>query len=203
MPTREPRVVAELGRPETPEEAATRKAANSRAYRDSKTVRNLLVALGVSLLLVLGIAAIVVRPDPGPPEAVDWHAVAAQAGPAYADPALPAGWTSNAAELRTDGDTRFWYLGFVTPDDGFVALEQRPTRDAGWVEQHGDRRQLSAPASVTAGATWATYTHDGEPTGNYARVWESSGTGEQFLLYGTASEADFRTLATAIEGWTR
>ena len=41
---KQPRVVAELGRPETPDETAARKAASSAAYRSSKTVRNLVVA---------------------------------------------------------------------------------------------------------------------------------------------------------------
>ena len=45
---KQPRVVAELGRPETPDETAARKAASSAAYRSSKTVRNLVVALLVS-----------------------------------------------------------------------------------------------------------------------------------------------------------
>jgi hypothetical protein len=38
------RVVAELGRPETPEETAARKAESSRVYRSSQNFRNLIAA---------------------------------------------------------------------------------------------------------------------------------------------------------------
>jgi hypothetical protein len=42
------RVVAELGRPETPEEEAARRAENSRLYRQRKTVNNLVYSLIVT-----------------------------------------------------------------------------------------------------------------------------------------------------------
>ncbi|HYP73058.1 MAG TPA: DUF4245 domain-containing protein, partial [Microbacterium sp.] len=47
-----PRVVAELGRPETPQETADRKAASSAAYRSSKTFRNLIAALLITVAVV-------------------------------------------------------------------------------------------------------------------------------------------------------
>src|SRR3546814_6486486 len=46
------RVVAELGRPETPEETAARKAESSRIYRSSQSFRNLIAALVVTLIVV-------------------------------------------------------------------------------------------------------------------------------------------------------
>ena len=58
-----PRIVAELGRPETPEETAARRAENSLKHRQRQTVQNLILALGASLLVVLVIVLIVPRSD--------------------------------------------------------------------------------------------------------------------------------------------
>ena len=62
-PSRESRVVAELGRPETAEETAARKAENSRNHRSRQTVNNLVY----SLLATLGIVVVIVAAnDHGP-----------------------------------------------------------------------------------------------------------------------------------------
>ena len=57
-------IVAELGRPETPEETANRKAERSRLHRSNQTALNLVAALIVCLVVVLLIVLVVVRPDP-------------------------------------------------------------------------------------------------------------------------------------------
>ena len=61
MAERRGRVVAELGRPETPSETAARKAESSRVYRSSQTFRNLIAALLASVAVVLVIAFAVPR----------------------------------------------------------------------------------------------------------------------------------------------
>ena len=63
MAARPPRVVAELGRPETPEETAARQAENSLKHRQRQTVTNLVLALGASLLVVLALVLLVPRSD--------------------------------------------------------------------------------------------------------------------------------------------
>ena len=107
------RIVAELGRPETPEETAARKAENSRAHRANQTTRNLVLALLASLAIVLFAVLIVVRPTANLVAPVNYQTVAAQAQKnvteTLAAPALPAGWHSNDAELKTDsGKTVTW-----------------------------------------------------------------------------------------------
>ena len=59
-----PRVVAELGRPETPDETAARKAESSRVYRASQNTRNLVAALLVTLAVVAVIIFAVPRGAP-------------------------------------------------------------------------------------------------------------------------------------------
>ena len=96
-PDRPPRVVAELGRPETPDETAARKAENSRKHRANQTLRNLVLALLASLAVVLVLVLVVVRPDGAPRQARDYRADAtnsqAQAGQTLAAPPLPTGWS--------------------------------------------------------------------------------------------------------------
>ena len=53
MMAKSPRIVAELGRPETPDETAARKAESSRVHRESQNTRNLVAALIVTIAIVM------------------------------------------------------------------------------------------------------------------------------------------------------
>src|SRR5690606_11019766 len=102
---RVPRIVAELGRPETPEETAARKANDSRLYRERKTVNNLVYSLIVSLGLVLVIVLLVPRGTGGFADVdVDVEELAAQASPSagieLVAPTVPEGWKAKQAKLR-------------------------------------------------------------------------------------------------------
>ena len=79
MAGNEPRIVAELGRPETPQETADRRAAAAAKRRSNQTVFNLVIATVASLGVVLLLVLVVVRPDPGPAEPIDVAAIAADA----------------------------------------------------------------------------------------------------------------------------
>lgn len=200
---KEPRIVAELGRPETPEETAARKAENSRAHRANQTLRNLILSLIATVALVIVLVAVVVRPAPGGQGAVNWHTIASQVDPpgsvAAIDPVLPSGWTANAAELRYDKDnSAYWYIGFVTPKNEFIGMEQRFADDDHWVTDNLNTDHLGEPGSaVTGSQSWTIYTVTEDP-GNYATTWEATDGGGQFDLYGSASKAEFTVLATAI-----
>ena len=201
---KEPRIVAELGRPETPEETAARKAENSRNHRANQTLRNLVYSLVATVAVVIVLVAVVVRPTPDAAGTVNWHTVAAEAqipdGGAVSDPTLPDGWTANAAEIRYDKyKTAYWYIGFITPKGEFLALEQRVAADDRWLADHLSVDDLSVPTTKTTGTLdWGVYSisPDDDP-GNYATVWESSSLG-QFDLYGSATDNDFATLAAAV-----
>ncbi|MDM4763388.1 DUF4245 family protein [Galbitalea sp. SE-J8] len=196
---REPRIVAELGRPETPDETAERKAANSARYRASKTTRNLAAALVATVAIVVALVAVVVRPDPGLDLSVDWHAIAAQAGEPVVDPELPAGWTANAAEFRGSTDERYWYLGFVTPRSGFVAVEQHDAVDDDLVKHTLPDHSTGPQTQTVGGVAWQAWTApDAATAGNYARVWETTAGSTQFLVYGTADLDEFTTFVEAV-----
>lgn len=198
MAAKAPRVVAELGRPETPEETAARKAENSRRHRANQTMRNLVASLVVTVVVAAALVAIVVRPDGTPPASVDWHTIASQAGEPVLDPQLPAGWSSNAAEFRGDGDTSFWYIGFVTPDGAFLALEEHATADPSLVKDVLVQGSTGPTTTSAGGLAWSAYAAPAGATGDYTTVWESQGTTEQIMIYGTADADEFSTFADAV-----
>ena len=60
---KQPRIVAELGRPETPDETARRKAENTRKHHANQTAVNLTLSIVASLAVVLFLVLVVVRPS--------------------------------------------------------------------------------------------------------------------------------------------
>lgn len=196
-------IVAELGRPETPEEAAARRAASSRRYRESKTSINLVVALLASLAIVLVIVVIVVRPSPPPAEPVDYSYVAAQVQPGYdetiADPALPSDWRANSARITSGRDgVAEWYIGFVTPAQDFVALTQGIDANPTWLAAKLDGGLATGTATID-GVVWDIYDRrEAEDIGNLAYAMTAVVESGTIVLHGTAGDDEFRTVAAAV-----
>lgn len=202
---RPPRVVAELGRPETPEETAARRAENSMKHRQRQTVLNLVLALGASLLVVLVIVLLVPRSDTPMERDIDVVPIAEQAQVATDDdlavPELPNGWRANAAELRTsDADqVTAWYVGYLTPSDEYIGMYQgldaNPTWAAGLLA-----RTLATGTTTIGGVEWTVYDNrdSGDDVGNarYGLITEAGDS--TFVLLGTGTPEEFETLATAL-----
>jgi hypothetical protein len=202
---RPPRVVAELGRPETPEETAARKAEDSLKHRQRQTLKNLLLALGASLGLVLVIVLLVPRSDTPIDRDIDVAAVAQQAqitrDEQLAVPQLPEGWRSNAAELRASevDDITSWYIGYLTPADEFAGMYQAFDANPTWVAEQLARTIATGVVTID-GVEWTVYDNreSGADVGNarYGLVTEAGDT--TFVLIGTAPDEEFETLAAAL-----
>ncbi|GAB3607300.1 DUF4245 domain-containing protein [Conyzicola nivalis] len=196
-------IVAELGRPETPEETAARKAENSRKHRANQTLRNLVWSLVASVGLMLLIVIVVVRPDQPAREAVDFADVAEQAQPTIDEPLavpdVPAQWTANNADLGQSRDgVSTWNIGFITPSTQFIALNQGIDANPTWLLTLLDQ-QLATGTDTVDGREWTVYDNrDGDDPGNlaYAMVTESGDS--TYVLYGTADTNEFRTLAGSV-----
>jgi hypothetical protein len=197
------RIVAELGRPETAEETAARKAENSRAHRANQTTRNLILALIASLGLVLFLVLVVVRPSGDLVHAVNYRTVAAQAQTTVTDtlaaPPLPKGWTSNDAELKSDsGKTVTWYVGLITPRQQFIAIEQGIDTSDTWFGSLLGRAQATGHTTI-AGVRWTIYNQRGmSGVGNFPYSLAATIGSSHFVLHGSAGNAEFAVLATAI-----
>jgi hypothetical protein len=200
---RPPRIVAELGRPETPAETAARKAENSRAHRANQTTRNLVLALLASLLVVLATVLVVVRHDPGPAAPVNYRSVARQAQQditqTVAAPAMPKGWRANDAELKEgDGKSQTWYIGFLTPKQQFIALEEGiDTSDAWFGSLLGQIK--STGTTEIDGVRWTTYNQrTASDPGNFGYSLSATIDGARIVLHGSAGDAEFDRLASAV-----
>lgn len=202
---RPPRVVAELGRPETADERATRLATNSRNYRSRKTINNLvfslLATLGAAIVLVL----LVPRSDTPLTRLVDFNAVAEQAQPGIdvplAAPILPDGWGANVAEWRAGGGdgVSSWYIGLLTPEDEFIGLTQAVDANPTWISEQLD--DVTAADTITIeGVEWDVYRNPApaDERGNFDAALVTEAGDSSYLLIGTAPDEEFAVLAGAL-----
>ncbi len=193
-----PRVVAELGRPETPDETAARKAASSYAYRSSQTMRNLLVALGVTLIVVVAIVWAVPRGSYDDPAEVDVAAAAqtasATVGGPLIVPEMPEAWRANSA--RMEGS--MWRVVYAPDDDpGYIRVAQligaAPTAAAALVGG------VAPTGTVTIdGIEWDEYTTSASDD-NVSYALAAPAGDDTVVVYGSATPA---TTAIAAAGAT-
>lgn len=196
-------VVAELGRPETPDEIADRRAESSRRHRANQTLVNLVLAIGASLVVVVVLVLVVVRPGPSPDaNRVDYRQTASQAQAAVqtplASPALPSGWWANRAELNQPADqVTTWEIGLITPASHYVGLTQGIKADQTWVADAVHKLQPTGSRRY-GGLDWRVYDHrtaGGDV--DYALV-AASGDSTVVLTGSTATDSEFATVATAV-----
>jgi hypothetical protein len=203
QPSRAPRVVAELGRPETPEETAARRAENSRRHRSNQTLLNLLLALGASLAVVLFLVLVVVRPDGTPPPAVNYRSDAvesrAEVGHTLAAPTLPSGWKANNDGLDTGSDgVVAWTIGLITPSQEFIGVVQGVKANPTWVANQLQGTQSTGNVTIE-GVRWKVYDRrDAADAGNFAYSMSTVTGVSSIVLHGTGTNAEFATLAGAI-----
>ena len=170
MAVKPPRVVAELGRPETPEETAARKAENSRLYRARKTPNNLVLSLIVCVAVAFVIFLAVPRGDMNFDNTVDWKSLTATAQTGVPEtlgsPDLPEGWRANTAAYRNgaaDG-VDVWFIGFLTPSDEFIGMSQAFDANDTWVATELKNTIADGIASPSPASTGRSTTTGRRPT---------------------------------------
>lgn len=198
-------IVAELGRAESPDEIAERKARAREQRRSNQTSLNLVLALLASLGIVLLIVLVVVRPQAIEHEPVDYLANAAAAQAQFdeplAAPDLPEGWSANRAEaVRGDDGILTWQIGFITPGEQYIGLVQGIDADDRWMGDQVAHAETTG-STVIDGTTWHIYDRrEADDPGNYAYIMVADLAGSTVVLNGTASDAEFGDLAAAVSG---
>lgn len=181
------------------EDIAAQKAARSSAYRNSQTVRNLLIALGVTLIIVAVVLFGVPRGTPAEAPPIDVAAIADDAAEAYdhqplvAD--LPKGWAVNLAEIGSSGVTT-WKVVHLTPDEtNYVTLLQGFDGDETWASQELDGARADETTTID-GVEWSVYSIGGaqENSGYAYAIGTPLGDGYA-LLYGSADAGTTAELA--------
>ena len=202
--TRGPRIVAELGRPETPEETADRKAESSRVYRSSQNVRNLVAALLATLAVVVVIIFAVPRGTPPEREPIDVAAVAesiaASEERTVITPEMSDGWVVNNAGIEGNGSVRAFTVVYAPAGEdqrGFLRVAQGFDADEAWAA-----RVLSGSApqdTVTIdGITWERYDLDPDRTGNITVALATDAGTDTVLIYGAAAEKALEETARSV-----
>jgi hypothetical protein len=200
---RTPRVVAELGRPETPEETAARKAENSRKYRGAKTVNNLVFSLLVTVALVVVIVLAVPRSETPILQSVDYSSVADTAQESFpqplANPDLPDSWSSNRADVGEVGGVQTWNIGLISPSNQFIGITQGVDANETWVAQQLKSSLASSTVTVD-GIEWTVYDNrdNTDRFGNVHYALATVAGASTFLLFGTANEDEFTAVAESI-----
>lgn len=207
---KQPAVVAELGRPETPEETANRKAKNSRLHRERQTTSNLIYALLASLAVVLLLVLIVPR-GVGDFEkrSVDVQTLAEQAEPTaglpLAAPELPDTWLAKQALIRSSRADRIthWYIGYTTAEEKFSGLiqaftpELQPANET-WVANQLENKLATGTESL-ADHIWTVYEHttDNPDETNVTFAMSTELDTSMLVVFGTASPTEIKELAEA------
>lgn len=202
--SKKPKIVAELGRPETPEETFARKQENSRLYKSRKTINNLVYSLLVTVGLVAVIYFLVPRADGEPNWQVDYVAQSEIASKSLGEsllvPAMPEQWRANAAELRnaTNGQVTSWYIGFITPSDKFIAFNEAFDSNETWVANELKDYPATGAKNID-GQQWTVYDNRSmNDAGNVEYAMVTTLGRSTVVLYGTADDAEFEQLATSI-----
>ena len=167
------------------------------AKRANATVIGMLIATGITLLLVL--VPVLLNPAPKPfIKDVDVQQIAAQAagdaGYAPLAPELPDGWTSNYArwEATNSSGVPLWEVGYLTPNTEFIRLSQTNAGNPTWIAQvSGD--SMAAGERTAGGKTWELRD---SAEGEASMVLEHEGI--TVVLTGEADLAEFDVLAEAV-----
>jgi hypothetical protein len=201
------RIVAELGRPETPEETAARKAEFSRTYRASKTIRNLVAALLATLAVVAVVIFGVPRGQPAPQPTIDVAAEASALSDTLQRPVVvaevPDDWRVNAATFEDRGVSE-WVVAYAPPGDtGFVNVAQGFDADEAWVTEIVAGNRVSATTEID-GVTWDEYRID-DPAraGNVSYALATAAGADRIVVYGDASADTAAAVAASLSAGIR
>jgi hypothetical protein len=198
---RGPRVVAELGRPETPEETAARKAESSYVYRSSQTFRNLVAALLATLAIVLVVILGVPRGDLAETPPIDVAQVAAGVADTYErtvlTPDVPSSWLVNGAAVSA-GSVPEWTIVYAADGSAFLRVTQAFDADAEWplTALAGKRPDGEVQIDGRAWERWSIA--DPSSTGNVSFALGTHAGPDYVLVYGNADEQTTTTLAASL-----
>ncbi|KQZ83391.1 amino acid transporter [Microbacterium sp. Root166] len=195
-----PRIVAELGRPETPGETAERKAESSRVHRESQNTRNLIAALIVTIAVVIVIIFAVPRGTPPEQEPIDVAAVAEQVASAEGRPIIapdaPDDWRVNVARVEGDGP-RAWTIVYAA-DTWFLRVAQGFDADPAWPTRMLSGASVDGTVTVD-GVTWDRYDiPDPSRAGNVSAALATQAGDDTILIYGKADEKVLEEAASAV-----
>lgn len=196
-------IVAELGRPETPDETAARKSASSQAYRSSQTFRHLIAALILTVAVVAVIVFAVPRGEPTAAEEIDVDRIAADVESTMQSPVvvpdLDDFWRVNVAKLD-GGATVVWNITIAPADEeerGFIRIAQAFDADASWAPQVLDGFAPTSTLTID-GREWDVYDIGDRGSANVTYALGTQAGDDYLLLFGSRSAESTAGLAESL-----
>ncbi|MEI6590498.1 MAG: DUF4245 domain-containing protein [Actinomycetes bacterium] len=173
--------------------------------RAQQTLRNLVLSLLASIGVMLLVVFVVPRDDSNRIQHVDYQKVGEQVTAAsnvpLVIPQIPEGWWANSARWKSDASdgVATWYVGFVGPKGQYIGLTQGFQTNPTWLAL--EIKTNVASGNFTVGnRSWTIYENpvpgDQPKTRDYM-ICAKIGS-DDILLYGTASEADFKVFANSV-----
>lgn len=129
--------------------------------RTKRGVRDLILSLAVVAVFVAFLVAVAWRPAPDPVRTVDptlqLEAARAQADyPVLAPVGLSADWKPTSARFEATATGSSWFLGYVTPDEQYIALTQTDGDAEAFVAEQTLQGQPDAERTID-GQVWKQY----------------------------------------------
>ena len=201
MMAQEPRIVAELGRPETAEETAARKAESSRVYRASQNTRNLIAALLVTLAVVAVVIFAVPRGEPPVAPPIDVAAIAQGIETAEGRPVIvpdpPEDWRVNSAARDQSDSTTAWTIVYA-PETGFLRIAQGFDADETWPTRVLNGADVDGTVTVE-GVVWDRFEiRDPAQTGNVSAAMSVRAGPDTILVYGSTDATTLEQAAASV-----
>lgn len=166
--------------------AAQREERASKRLR--QTARDMIISMLVVAAGVLALWLPFHRSTPDPVKVVDPTSViqgarAAESWPVLAPVGLPSTWRCTSARIDTALDGQdIVHLGYLTPDDTYVGLEQSATKAISFVSDSTVSGRETGTRDV-AGTTWTTYQND---DGSHRSLVRTA-SGATYVVVGTAT----------------
>jgi hypothetical protein len=128
-----------------------------------KTVRNMVLSLGVTILAA-GVIYLFVPHDDSAPDLkrVDYRvelltARRAASYPVAAPEGLPKSWKATSVRFRGD-EFDAWHLGFHASDGEYVQIEQSTQKPSAFLEEATQGAEATKTTQKIGGRTWTRYT---------------------------------------------
>lgn len=199
---------------ETSEPARTRVPVDTgseppvKPHRSVLSIRDMLVAMGVIIVIAVLFTRSCTFSPGGPtvePESipvVDAVARLQDAAPvtpfALRVPTVPESWKANSTDSGPiEGGGRAVRVGYITDGGSYVRLVQSDASEENLVAAEAGGPQTATGTVDAAGLTWVTYTVGPRKEAMWVALLSSANPPSRMLLTGSATEAEFRTLAQA------
>ncbi|MER6994280.1 DUF4245 domain-containing protein [Streptomyces sp. NPDC000410] len=166
--------------------------------RGKQTVRGMVQSLAVTLAAAFVVYLFIPREGPEDPvPAIDYRvelvtARRAAPYPVAAPAGLPEGWKPTSVTYSSESDNA-WHLGYLDPDDQYVAIEQSTAPVGKWIPEVTQQAARTDRTETVGGATWQRW--EGQKYDALVRTDKGSTT----VITGTASFERLAQMAAALK----